>query len=155
MTTRQSKNYLRVAVLTGGFDPVTPGHIEYFKDASAIADVVLVFANSDAWLTRKKGKPFMQQPARIAILESIKYITAVLPLTEVDDADNTSNSAIKISRMMYPDARILFMNGGDRNAGNIPESETAEAFNVELLFGVGGTDKRYSSSWFLRDWKNA
>jgi cytidyltransferase-like protein len=154
MTINQSKNYLRVAVLTGGFDPVTPGHIEYFKEASVIADIVLVFANSDAWLTRKKGKPFMQQSARISILESIKYITSVLPLNEVDDLDNTSNAAIKISRIMYPDAKIMFMNGGDRTAENIPESKTAKELNVELVFGVGGVDKKHSSSWLLRDWKN-
>jgi len=144
----------KIAILTGGFDPVTPGHIEYFKEASALADDVIVFVNSDAWLTRKKGKPFMPQGDRAAILCGIKYISQVHIFSSLDDIDGTANKAIRRIRNSYPNSVIYFMNGGDRTIHNIPEEKVAKENNVLLRFGVGGTDKNYSSSWYTTNWTN-
>jgi cytidyltransferase-like protein len=150
--TKQLKNYLRVGILTGGFDPVTPGHIDYFRSASKLVDKLIVCVNSDEWLTRKKGKPFMKQEDRIYILSSIRYIDAVFGIDDIDDKDNTSCEAIKKIRHIHQDDELFFINGGDRTQENIPETNVADEYNVHLLFGVGGTEKKYSSSWYLKNW---
>ena len=49
-----------IVLVTGGFDPIHPGHIEYFKAAKELGDELHVGLNSDEWLTRKKGRPFMK-----------------------------------------------------------------------------------------------
>lgn len=143
---------MKIAVLTGGFDPVTAGHLSMFSEARKKADIVIVFANSDAWLTRKKGKSFMDQDHRLQILNAIEHIDRALPLHASEDADDTSCEAINIVRKMYPNEHIYFMNGGDRGKDNIPEM-SVDVDNVEFVFGVGGTNKDYSSSWLLREWK--
>jgi len=48
-----------IVLVTGGFDPLHPGHIEYFKAAKKLGDELHVGLNSDEWLIRKKGRPFI------------------------------------------------------------------------------------------------
>ena len=144
---------MKVGVLTGGFDPITAGHLSLFEDAKSRVDVLVVFANSDEWLTRKKGKPFMDQSHRLKILNAIENIDRAWPLQCNEDKDNSSCMAIEIVCQLYPGHEILFMNGGDREKDNIPEmSLLGEHPNLEFVFGVGGSNKDYSSSWLLRDW---
>ena len=83
-----------IVLVTGGFDPIHSGHISYFKSAKAIAPLspLAVGLNSDDWLRRKKGKPFMPMNERISIVRELKMVDAVI---EYDDSDNTSNSAIE------------------------------------------------------------
>jgi mannose-6-phosphate isomerase-like protein (cupin superfamily) len=57
-----------------------------------------------------------------------------------------------VIRARYPDADIVFANGGDRTQANIPEM-TVQDDRVTFAFGVGGEDKRNSSSWILQEWK--
>ena len=65
------------ALVSGGFDPVHLGHLQMFQDASKLADNVVVLLNSDEWLTRKKGRPFMDQVQRKAILEEMNCVSQV------------------------------------------------------------------------------
>ena len=81
----------KIIILSGGFDPVHKGHVRMFKAASEYGDVV-VGANSDDWLIRKKGKFFMPFLERKEILESIKYIDSVLAF---DDSDDSACQLIK------------------------------------------------------------
>lgn len=143
---------MRVVLVTGGFDPVHSGHIEYFKQARELGDRLVVGLNSDAWLTRKKSKPFMPLSERSAVVSSIRHVDDVL--TDFDDSDNTSCDAIRKLRTEYPDAEIIFANGGDRGSTNTPEQVlAAEIGNVTFHYGVGGTTKANSSSWILQEWK--
>ena len=138
---------MKVVLVTGGFDPLHSGHVEYFKEAKELGDKLVVGVNSDAWLTRKKGRPFMTGGERVSIIQNLKMVDHCVLF---DDDDNTSIEAIKNVKFMYPDAEIIFANGGDRTADNIPEM----VFNdVEFIFGVGGNDKKNSSSWILDEWK--
>lgn len=141
----------RVVVATGGFDPIHSGHIAYLEAASKLGDVLVVGVNSDAWLTRKKGHPFMPCHERVAVLKSMKCVDHCVLF---NDNDGSAIEAIRNARRLYPDAKIIFSNGGDRTIHNIPE-QTAfkDDPNVEFVFGVGGDFKMNSSSWILQEWK--
>jgi len=137
-------------VVSGGFDPIHEGHIAMFKEAAAKSDGIIVLLNSDEWLARKKGRAFMNSVTRKEVCGGMKNVIAVF---EFDDSDNSACDGVRVAREHYPDARLVFANGGDRNAGNIPEHAACEKHNVELEFAVGGEDKKNSSSWILNKWK--
>ena len=138
----------KVVLVTGGFDPLHSGHIAYFKAARDLGDKLVVGVNTDSWLTRKKGRPFMPASERIDIIRNLSVVDHCLLFTDDDD---TSKEAIKNVRFMYPDAHIVFANGGDRTSENIPEMDT-DVDNISFVFGVGGEDKKNSSSWILKEW---
>jgi cytidyltransferase-like protein len=136
-----------VILVTGGFDPLHSGHIKYLNHADHLGNILIVGLNSDEWLTRKKGRAFMSWKERMTILSNLHMVDDVIAF---DDSDGTACDAIRIVKNMYPDAHIIFANGGDRTKDNIPEL----IFNdVEFIFGVGGGDKANSSSWILDEWK--
>lgn len=91
-------------IVSGGFDPIHEGHIEMIKQSAANSDGVIVLANSDAWLCRKKGKNFHNIKTRLAILENLKGVIDVL---EFDDSDNSASDGIRKARAKYPDAHFL------------------------------------------------
>jgi cytidyltransferase-like protein len=137
----------RVILCTGGFDPLHSGHIEYFRAARRLGDVLVVGVNSDSWLRRKKGREFMPSYERIKIIESLRMVDHCILFNDTEDH---AIEAIRNVKMMYPNSQIVFANGGDRTADNIPEMSESD---VEFVFGVGGEDKRNSSSWILEEWK--
>jgi D-beta-D-heptose 7-phosphate kinase/D-beta-D-heptose 1-phosphate adenosyltransferase len=138
---------MKAVIVTGGFDPLHSGHIEYFKAAKELGTILFVGVNSDDWLTRKKGRPFMPAEERMAI---IKEISCVGHVFEFDDSDESAINAIKYVKESVPNnTPIVFANGGDRTKDNIPEMVFDD---VDFQFGVGGEDKRNSSSWILSEW---
>jgi cytidyltransferase-like protein len=139
----------KIVLCTGGFDPVHSGHLAYFKAARALGDRLIVGLNSDAWLTRKKGQPFMPIQERLALVGNLNMVDEVVTY---NDDDESSSDAIRVVRARYPAADIVFANGGDRTQENIPEM-TVQDSRVFFEFGVGGQDKRNSSSWILQEWK--
>lgn len=138
-----------IVLITGGFDPLHSGHISYFKAAKKLGDILVVGVNSDNWLTRKKGLPFMPFKERSEIIKNIVGVDFVI---DFDDSDGSAKHAIKMVRQSYPQDRIIFANGGDRTQENIPEMDIEDE-NLEFIFGVGGEDKKNSSSWILQEWK--
>lgn len=123
-------------MVSGGFDPIHGGHVQMIRDAAQYGNVIVV-ANSDDWLIRKKGYVFMSFEERAKILKEIK---GVILVSAVDDSDNTVCEAI---RMLRPD---YFANGGDRGKNNTPEQNVCEQLGVEMLWGIGGDYKFNSSS---------
>ena len=138
-----------IILVTGGFDPLHSGHIAYFNAAKELGDVLVVGLNSDDWLVRKKGRTFMPGPERSTIIENLKMVDHCLLF---DDSDNSAKEAIHNVRKLFPNDRIIFANGGDRTADNIPEMDIKDD-NLLFKFGVGGEDKKNSSSWILEEWK--
>lgn len=138
---------MKIVIVTGGFDPLHSGHIEYFKAAKALGDMLIVGINSDEWLIRKKGRPFMPWVERNTIVANLDPVDATLMF---DDSNGSAVDAIRKVRELYPTDDIIFANGGDRTKDNIPEMVFDD---VEFVFGVGGEDKKNSSSWILEDWK--
>jgi cytidyltransferase-like protein len=136
-------------LISGGFDPLHSGHIAYIKSAASLGDRLLVALNSDEWLTRKKGKPFMPFKERQAVLQAINGVDMVFGF---DDSDNTAIEAIKYALELEP-SKLIFANGGDRQFDTTPELDfCADYHNISCHFGVGGSDKANSSSWLLDNW---
>lgn len=139
---------MKIVVVSGGFDPVHSGHIKMFQAAKSLGDHLVVAVNSDAWLSRKKGRPFMPLQERAGIIYNLRMVDEVL--INYDDSDGSSCDALKKIKNKYPDSTILFANGGDRTSKNIPEMSVS---GITFAFGVGGEDKANSSSWILEEWK--
>ncbi len=138
----------KVVVITGGFDPIHRGHIDYIKAAKELGNILIVGVNSDEWLVRKKGRSFMPFEDRVAIIGALQQVDYAIPF---NDRDGTAKDAIAWARKVFPDHTIVFANGGDRTQDNIPELDFADD-NIEFAFGVGG-DKTNSSSHLLQEWK--
>lgn len=136
-----------IVIITGGFDPVHSGHIAYIRAAQELGDYLVIGLNSDEWLTRKKGRSFMPWDERHAVLDNMRGVDWII---DFDDRDNTAIDAINKVKERFPTHRIIFANGGDRTANNIPEMVVD---GVEFVFGVGGENKANSSSWILQEWK--
>jgi|TARA_A100001391_G_scaffold202230_1_gene191275 cytidyltransferase-like protein len=141
-----------IVLVTGGFDPLHSGHLAYLKAARKLGDKLIVGVNSDSWLERKKGKNFLPLSERYEIVSSIKYVDNCILF---NDNDDTAIEAIKNVIMLFPFDRIIFANGGDRKQSNVPE-QAPGLFDREIIFqyGVGGSDKKNSSSWILKKWEN-
>jgi cytidyltransferase-like protein len=137
----------RVVLVTGGFDPLHSGHIEYFKAAKSLGNILVVGVNSDSWLERKKGRAFMPSNERVTIIQNLKVVDHCVLF---NDDDGSAREAIRNVKMLYPNSQIIFANGGDRTKDNIPEMTEPD---VEFVFGVGGENKLNSSSWILEEWK--
>ncbi len=133
------------ALLSGGFDPVHVGHLAMIKEAKKIAEKVIILLNSDKWLIRKKGKPFMIESQRAQILEEFGSITKVI-IQNNDDDDSSNNAIISFAKENIGKS-ICYCNGGDRSdKKKIREAETCYKYGVDLIFGVGGVHKLESSS---------
>ena len=142
---------MKVVLVTGGFDPLHSGHIAYFKAARELGDHLVVGLNSDDWLTRKKGRPFMPIEERAAIVKELECVDEVIAF---DDNDNTACLAIgQVLSTKASSWKLIFANGGDRTNKTTPEFETwGNHPDVTFAFGVGGEDKKNSSSWILKEW---
>ena len=138
---------MKIVVITGGFDPIHSGHIAYIQAAAKLGDRLMIGLNSDAWLERKKGRAFMPWNERAAVLQNIKGVDNVLAW---DDSDGSACELLEELKFNYVYADIIFANGGDRTKENIPEMSVR---GINFVFGVGGEDKKNSSSWILQEWK--
>ena len=143
---------MKVVLVTGGFDPLHSGHIEYFKAARQLGDHLVVGINSDEWLARKKGKPFMPLAERAAIIKELACVDEVIAFNDDDDT-----ACLAIGYVLQTKAskwKLVFANGGDRTNITTPEyAAWGDHPDVEFVFGVGGEDKKNSSSWILEEWK--
>ena len=141
-----------VVLVTGGFDPLHSGHLAYFRAAKKLGDRLIVGSNSDSWLERKKGKNFLPLSERYEIVSALKYVNNCILF---NDEDDTAIEAIRNVIMLYPFDRIIFANGGDRVEGNTPEEDASLFPEKDIIFqyGVGGLDKKNSSSWILQKWE--
>ena len=136
---------MRTVAISGYFDPIHVGHLEYIIEAKKLGDKLVVIVNNNHQCVLKKGKPFMDENDRVRIVSSIKYVDEVF--LSIDKDKTVCKSLEKIK----PD---IFANGGDRNSNTTPNPETifCEKNNIESLWGVGGNNKSNSSSWILKKW---
>jgi cytidyltransferase-like protein len=141
---------MKIVLVTGGFDPLHSGHIEYFKAAKKLGDWLIVGLNSDAWLERKKGRAFMPVWERDTVVRNLEMVDQTVVVA--DDPDNSCTTFVRETLELFSDHEIIFANGGDRTAVNIPEMSVQDP-RLSFVFGVGGVNKANSSSWILEEWK--
>ena len=124
-----------IMVISGGFDPIHKGHVRMFKAAKNMALKVIIGLNSDDWLVRKKDKVFMNYVERAEILKAFKYVDEVM---QFSDLDNTAIDLLIRIQRLYPNCNIGFGNGGGRNENNTPEKGFCHAYNIDMLYQLGG-----------------
>ena len=140
-----------ISIVSGGFDPIHPGHIMMMKDCLKFSNYLIVGVNSNKWLINKKGNYFMDIQHRLYVVSSLNVVNETMEF-EDDDEGSANNLLIKI-RNKYSNDKIIFANGGDRSdTSKILEFETAKQYNIDLKFGIGGSHKESSSSDLLKRW---
>ena len=140
-----------ISIVSGGFDPIHPGHIMMMKECLEFSNYLIVGVNSNNWLVKKKGNYFMDIKHRIYIIENLSVVNEVMEFDD-DDQGSANNLLIKV-REKYQTNEIIFANGGDRSdSSKILEDKTANKSNINVKFGVGGNHKESSSSDLLKRW---
>ncbi len=125
----------KTIAVSGGFDPVHVGHVRMIQEAARHGDVVVI-ANSDEWLMRKKGYIFMPFSERREILLAFKGVTYV---AQAEDSDDTVCDSLLA---LQPD---VFANGGDRKGDNVPEVALCKELGIEMMWNCGGGKIQSSS----------
>lgn len=133
-------------IVSGYFNPIHKGHIDYFKQAKALGDELFVIVNNDFQRELKGSKAFQEEDERLLIVSNIKPVNkAILSI----DQDRTVRATIqKIVEEYKSDFQFMFANGGDQNNQSIPEAGICEELGVVLTDGLG--EKIQSSSWLLK-----
>lgn len=126
----------KIIAVSGGFDPIHIGHVRMILDAAKLGNV-LVIANSDEWLIRKKGYAFMPFEERAEILASIKGVVKVV---KASDDDGT------VCQSLYDNKIDIFANGGDRKNDNVPEVAICNKLGIEMIWNIGGGKIQSSST---------
>ncbi len=133
-------------IVSGYFNPIHKGHIEYFNNAKANGDTLIVIINSDHQRALKGSKEFQKEDERFFIVSNIKSVDKVFLSI---DQDRTVCETIRIiHQQLCVDFDLAFANGGDQNNDTIPERPICEELGIELIDGLGG--KIQSSSWLLK-----
>jgi cytidyltransferase-like protein len=135
----------KAIIVSGYFNPIHKGHIEYFNNAKTKGDLLIVIVNSDFQRELKGSKEFQKEDERVFIVSNVKSVDHVFLSI---DQNRTVCATIKhIYEQMSNDYDIAFANGGDQNNNSIPEVPICQELGIELLDGLG--DKIQSSSWLL------
>lgn len=131
---------MKIVCTSGFFDPIHSGHLECLRLAKELGDKLIVIVNSDEQALQKKGFVLMPIEQRISILREIGYIDAVIVSVDKDGSVCESLKAVR------PD---VFAKGGDRNVGNIPETQVCKELGIQIVDGLG--DKVYSSRTVIKE----
>ncbi len=135
----------KAIIVSGYFNPIHKGHIEYFQNAKAGGDELFVIVNSDFQRGLKGSKEFQDEKERLFIIENLRLVDkSFLSI----DKDRTVVESIKMIFNQYgKEYQLAFANGGDQNNDTIPERQICEELGIELIDGLGS--KIQSSSWLL------
>ena len=132
-------------IVSGYFNPLHIGHIEYFKESKKLGDKLFVIVNNDFQREIKGSKEFMLEHERTQIIKELKIIDEVF--LSVDKDKSVSKTIEKIFNKYHLGFDLFFANGGDQKKSNIPENKICKKLGIELIDGLG--KKIQSSSWLL------
>ena len=132
---------MKKVCISGYFDPLHVGHLEYINKAKELGDYLVVIVNNNLQCKLKKGKFFMDEKDRVEIVKNLKSVDEVFLSIDKDKTVSKSLEKLKPS---------VFANGGDRDQTNIPEMSEKD---IEFIFSIGGDEKMNSSSWILKNWQ--
>lgn len=131
-------------IVSGYFSPLHAGHLDMIEDAAAKGDMLVVIVNNNAQQMIKKGKIIMDEADRLRVVQALRVVDDAFIAV---DEDRTVIASIEAVAQKYPDHKLIFANGGDRASGAlVPESPICEQYGIEMVFDMGGTEKKDSSS---------
>ena len=140
----------KAIIVSGYFNPIHKGHLEYFINAKGQGDLLIVIVNSDHQRALKGSKEFQKEDERLFIVQHIKEVDHALISI---DQDRTVCKTIELLYVQYNNTHHLaFANGGDQNNQSIPERPICDELGIQLIDGLG--DKIQSSSWLLKNGGN-
>jgi cytidyltransferase-like protein len=137
----------KIIIVSGYFNPLHKGHIEYFKQAKVLGDRLFVIVNNDLQREIKGSKLFMLEDERKIIVEELKIVDKAI--ISIDKNKSVSKTIEKIHSLYSNDYDLFFANGGDQKSESIPESKKCIELGIVLVDGLG--DKIQSSSWLLKN----
>lgn len=135
----------KAIIVSGYFNPIHKGHLEYFNNAKALADELFVIVNNDYQRELKGSKEFQKEGERVIIVSNIKAVDKVI--LSIDKDRTVCESLKRIAKDYGSQYDLAFANGGDQNNDTIPEKPICEEVGILLIDGLG--DKIQSSSWLL------
>ena len=135
----------KAVIVSGYFNPIHKGHIEYFHMAKKIAHILIVIINSDYQRSLKGSKEFMLENERALIVSELEVVDQVE--IAIDKDRTVSRTIAKIFNENHEVYDLSFANGGDQNNDTIPEAKICKKLGVNLVDGLG--EKIQSSSWLL------
>ena len=125
---------MKINIVSGYFDPIHDGHVEYFQTAKSSCDKLIVILNNEVQTTMKKGKPFMNENVRAKVTGAIRYVDELIISV---DKDRSVCETLRLIRKTHPNDELFFVNGGDRDVTNIPEYQLKDEINLEFSDGAG------------------
>jgi D-beta-D-heptose 7-phosphate kinase/D-beta-D-heptose 1-phosphate adenosyltransferase len=144
--THKKEDMVKKAIIVSGyFNPIHKGHLEYFNNAKALADELFVIVNNDVQRGLKGSKEFQKEEERLFIVQNIKAVDKAI--ISVDKDRTVCKSIRSIFEAFGQEYQLGFANGGDQDNSSIPEAPICEELNIQLIDGLG--DKIQSSSWLL------
>ena len=137
---------LKIIIVSGYFNPLHKGHLEYFIHAKAKGDLLFVIVNSDHQRALKGSKEFQKEDERLFIVQHIKEVDQAF--LSIDQNRTVCKTLEMLDGQFGASFRLAFANGGDQNNYSIPEVPICQQLGIELIDGLG--DKIQSSSWLLK-----
>ncbi len=135
---------MKVVIVSGFFNPLHGGHLDMIEAAAKLGDRLIVVVNNDKQQLLKKDKIILQEMNRARLLRALRVVDEVVIAI---DEDPTVIKTLAFIASQYPSDELVFANGGDRDSEKaIPETEVCRQYNMTMLFGVGGDNKRDSST---------
>ena len=136
----------KAIIVSGYFNPIHKGHLDYFNQAKALADELIVIVNNDFQRELKGSQEFQLEDERVIIVSNIKAVDRVY--LSVDQDRTVCQTITMIAEELGATQDLAFANGGDQNNQSIPEVPVCQKLGVTLIDGLG--DKIQSSSWLLK-----
>lgn len=139
----------RVAIVSGYFNPLHVGHVRMMAGARALADALVVIVNNDAQQLMKVGAIVQPVEHRVEIVRALRAVDEALPAV---DRDSSVNATLRVLRARFPEAALVFAEGGDRSdPETVTELDTCRELGIQVVLGVGGRDKADASSRINRE----
>ena len=133
-----------LVIVSGYFSPLHCGHLDYMEAGASLGDRLVVIVNNDLQQKKKKGKVILAQQDRLRIVKALSIVDEAC--VSIDD-DSSVKKTIESIALKNQQFNLIFANGGDRNEpSDIPEVDVCREHKIQLIFGVGGSTKRDSST---------
>jgi cytidyltransferase-like protein len=135
---------MKIAFISGYFNPLHGGHLDLIEGAAALGDRLIVIINNDKQQILKKGKIILDEQNRARLIRSLRLVDEAV--TSIDEDPTVIKTVEKIA-LAHPNDELIFAQGGDRDSDKVnPETEVCRKYNIQVVYGVGGTEKADSST---------